>query len=234
MMNPVPLTRTRNVLRAIIALSVASILLLIVVAIASTAYPLGRPITSGNIYQSYLWTVSGTHRGVDFSYSTGTNVYASADGKVVDLLEDNDDDVYVPGNGWGNFVVIQHDDKYYDPVSGSSSYVYTIYAHLKKLSVVPTIGSSVSKGTLVAKSGNTGNTTGPHLHFQVVLNPQSDLKLRPTNTLDSENRSGNPELWLEPLSGKGVLIGKVTNSSGNPISNLVICGIQKSTSGYMT
>jgi hypothetical protein len=233
MMNPITLSRTRPALRATIALLVAGTFVLIFVAIAETAYPLKRPIISGNILQSYLWTAYGTHKGVDFIYPTGTNVYVTADGTVVDLLNSNEDDYYDPLNGWGNFVVIQHDDKYYDSRSDSWSYVYTIYAHLKKSSVLPTVDSSVSEGALIAKSGNTGNTNKwPHLHFQVVLNPQANLKLRPTNTLDSENRSVNPELWLEPLSGKGVVIGKITNSSGNPIPDLVICEIQKSTSGY--
>lgn len=235
-MNIVSVSRVKRVSRTIVACLFAGALLLATIAIASTAYPIKRAISNGSINQGYKWgetyTDSNTgtvyeHKGIDFVAATGTKVYAMAEGTVVDLYEDNPDGEYQTGNGWGNYVLIEHDDEHFDFASGSTSYVYTIYAHLEMDSIVPGEGTSVSKGQLIASSGDTGNSTGPHLHVQTVLHPQSNRELRPNNTLDSENRSRNPELWLEPLSSPGAVIGKVTNSSGNPISNLVICGIGK-------
>ncbi|MGR8007141.1 M23 family metallopeptidase [Streptomyces hypolithicus] len=92
---------------------------------------------------------SGYHTGVDFTASSGTPVKAVATGTVVSA-------------GWsgsyGNEVVIKHDDGRYSQ-----------YAHLSSLSV--SSGQSVGGGTQIGLSGSTGNSTGPHLHFEIRTGP---------------------------------------------------------------
>ena len=91
----------------------------------------------------------GYHTGVDFAVPTGTTVKAVAAGKVV-------------ASGWGGSfgyqVVIRHGDGR-----------YTQYAHLSAISVKA--GQSVGAGQRIGRSGSTGNSTGPHLHFEVRTGP---------------------------------------------------------------
>ncbi|MEU0159580.1 transglycosylase family protein [Streptomyces sp. NPDC006261] len=105
--------------------------------------------STGTAYrQAGSWS-SGYHTGVDFPVPTGTSVKAVASGRVV-------------SSGWagayGYEVVIRHEDG-----------KYSQYAHLSALHVKE--GQSVSGGQRIARSGSTGNSTGPHLHFEVRLGP---------------------------------------------------------------
>ena len=86
------------------------------------------------------------HRGVDFGVPTGTPVHAAKDGQVIDSN-------YNP-SGFGNYLTVQHNDGY-----------QTIYGHLSDR--IAAKGSTVSAGDVIGLSGNTGFSTGPHLHFQV-------------------------------------------------------------------
>ncbi|WP_210569546.1 transglycosylase family protein [Streptomyces sp. GESEQ-4] len=94
------------------------------------------------------WSM-GYHTGVDFAVPTGTSVKAVADGRVVSA-------------GWeGSFgyqVVIRHADGRYSQ-----------YAHLSAISVKS--GQGVGAGQRIGRSGSTGNSTGPHLHFEVRTGP---------------------------------------------------------------
>ncbi|MBT2507989.1 peptidoglycan DD-metalloendopeptidase family protein [Streptomyces sp. ISL-98] len=92
---------------------------------------------------------SGYHTGVDFSASSGTPVKAVSSGTVVSAGW---------GGAYGNEVVIKHDDGRYSQ-----------YAHLSSLAV--SSGQSVSGGTQIGLSGSTGNSTGPHLHFEIRTGP---------------------------------------------------------------
>lgn len=96
---------------------------------------------------SKFYGTSGFHNGLDFAMPTGTSVLAAADGKVI-----------ATGNNgryaYGRWMAIDHGNG-----------IVTMYGHLS--SVVKSKGSSVKKGDTIAKSGNTGNSTGPHLHFTV-------------------------------------------------------------------
>lgn len=87
------------------------------------------------------------HRGVDLKMPKGTPVYATADGIVETSGTDKQ-------GGFGKIIRIQH-----------SFGFRTYYAHLNKLLVEP--GDFVVKGQQIAESGNTGRTTGPHLHYEV-------------------------------------------------------------------
>ncbi|MFM9373625.1 peptidoglycan DD-metalloendopeptidase family protein [Streptomyces sp. Da 82-17] len=92
---------------------------------------------------------SGYHTGVDFAVPTGTSVRAVAGGRVVSAGW---------GGAYGYEVVIRHADGRYSQ-----------YAHLSALSV--RAGQDVGAGQRIARSGSTGNSTGPHLHFEIRTGP---------------------------------------------------------------
>ncbi|MET9532931.1 transglycosylase family protein [Streptomyces sp. NPDC006649] len=100
---------------------------------------------------------SGHHTGIDFPVPTGTSVEAVAAGRVV-------------AAGWGGAygyqVVIRH-------ANGK----YTQYAHLSALTV--RMGQNVQRGQRIARSGSTGNATGPHLHFEARTGPEYGSDIDP-------------------------------------------------------
>ena len=104
------------------------------------------------------------HNGVDFQAAPGTKVKASLDGIVVGA---GDTDKVCRGASFGKWVLLKHNN-------GLS----TIYAHLSLITVAE--GQTVKTGNIIGYSGNTGYSTGPHLHFGVyasqgvqVMNKQS-------------------------------------------------------------
>ncbi len=89
------------------------------------------------------------HQGVDFSAPIGTNVYSSGDGVVIQTERSN--------YGYGNVIKIDH------------GYGYnTVYAHLNSFKVKK--GQIVRRGQIIGAVGNTGLSTGPHLHYEVQKN----------------------------------------------------------------
>ncbi|MEZ8825473.1 M23 family metallopeptidase [Vibrio amylolyticus] len=117
-----------------------------------TQIPSGPPVHNARISSGYgkrIHPVTGvvkTHRGQDFAVNTGTPVYAPADGVVEVTRASN--------KGSGNFLRLQH------------SYGFTSsYSHLNKFLVKS--GDFVQKGDLIAHSGNSGLSSGPHLHYEV-------------------------------------------------------------------
>ena len=91
---------------------------------------------------------STNHKGIDIAVSTGTSVMATSGGTVT-----------VAGwqSGYGYVVYIDHGNG-----------VVSRYGHLSKILV--SVGQTVSQGDVIARSGNTGNSTGPHLHFEIRVN----------------------------------------------------------------
>jgi len=89
------------------------------------------------------------HEGLDFSAHIGTPIYASESGIIQAR--------YGYNGGYGNLIVIKHGQG-----------VETRYAHLSSIAV--STGSHVNKGDLIGYSGNTGRSTGPHLHFEIRQN----------------------------------------------------------------
>lgn len=122
------------------------------------------------------------HGGVDFAVSTGTPVMAANDGVVVGTPYDAD--------GFGNYVQVQHRD-------GHSSY----YGHLASKGVSE--GQEVTAGQVVGVSGNSGNSTGPHLHFEVR---RGGIKVDPLGYL-SGAASASPGEVGSQTSGSPVGIG---------------------------
>jgi LysM repeat protein len=88
------------------------------------------------------------YNGVDFGAPTGTSVLASATGNVIVSRVDG------WNGGYGKYVIIAH-------ANGTQ----TVYAHLNALNV--SVGDEVSQGELIGYVGSTGNSTGPHLHFEI-------------------------------------------------------------------
>ncbi len=97
------------------------------------------------------------HNGIDISGTGfGSKIYAANDGKVVTVSKGCADYGYYGstcGGGFGNYVVIEHDNN-----------IYTTYAHM--LGTIPVkVGQTVSRGTVIGYMGDSGSSTGTHLHF---------------------------------------------------------------------
>jgi murein DD-endopeptidase MepM/ murein hydrolase activator NlpD len=90
----------------------------------------------------------GFHRGLDFAAPEGADVFAAREGIISEIGEDP---VY------GKYIVIQHGDTW-----------ASLYGHLSSVTAV--LRSSVQSGTLIGKVGSTGQSTGPHLHFELRQN----------------------------------------------------------------
>lgn len=109
---------------------------------------MGSPIKDGKITTPYkktgkMWS-KGYHTGVDYACKEGTDILAVADGKV-------------EAANWGKSYGTQIVQK----VAGG----WVIYAHLSKSLVKA--GDMLTKGQHIGESGNTGNSSGPHLHFEM-------------------------------------------------------------------
>lgn len=105
--------------------------------------PSGRPV-GGYLTQEF----HPGHNGLDFGIVVGTPVEATMDGKVVYAGWNN--------QGYGNLVIVEN-----------GAYK-TYYAHLSSIPV--SVGDSVNAGATIGLSGNTGNSTGPHLHYEIRKN----------------------------------------------------------------
>lgn len=108
------------------------------------------------------------HSGQDFAVPIGTKVEAAHSGTVVKAGPNGGGD----GPAYGNAVVIKH-----------SNGKYSQYAHLSKINVH--IGQHVNTGQKIALSGNTGNSSGPHLHFEIRTTPNYGSALNPVTFLRS-------------------------------------------------
>ncbi|MET9818098.1 M23 family metallopeptidase [Streptomyces sp. NPDC006386] len=114
---------------------------------------------NGGMWQS-------THSGQDFAVPSGTQVVAAHGGTVVKAGGNGAGD----GPAYGNAVVIKH---------GNGT--YSQYAHLSKVKV--RIGQIVKTGQEIARSGNTGNSSGPHLHFEIRTTPNYGSAVDPVKFL---------------------------------------------------
>ncbi|MEI7030493.1 M23 family metallopeptidase [Streptomyces pratensis] len=108
------------------------------------------------------------HSGQDFAVPVGTKVEAAHAGTVVKAGPNGAGD----GPAYGNAVVIKH-------ANGK----YSQYAHLSKINVKA--GQSVKTGQKIALSGNTGNSSGPHLHFEIRTTPNYGSAMNPAAFLRS-------------------------------------------------
>jgi murein DD-endopeptidase MepM/ murein hydrolase activator NlpD len=111
----------------------------------------GTRFSSGFGYRIHpIYKVRKKHPGVDFSAKKGTPIYASADGIVIS------NDIF-GGRGFGKHITISHGFGY-----------HTLYAHMDK--AIKKRGQRVKRGDLIGYIGNTGRSTAPHLHYEVIKN----------------------------------------------------------------
>lgn len=113
---------------------------------------LQRPVSSGSITATMNYSNGSYHGALDYGVPVGTPVYAAADGVVITTANLT--------TSYGTYVVIQH-------AGGLQSW----YAHGTNGSICVSPGQTVSRGQQIMKSGNTGKSSGPHLHFEVRVAP---------------------------------------------------------------
>ena len=149
---------------------------------------------TGNYRYGGVFFENIVHSGIDIAAERGTPVIAAGSGKVIwagyglySGIPANNNDPY------GLAVVILHDFGYLDQS------LYTLYGHMSRIDVVR--GQIVQTGDLLGQVGDTGFTTGPHLHFEVRLGRNNFFA------------TYNPELWMAPPVGWGVLAGRLTNTN---------------------
>ena len=181
-------------------------LLILIFAITSLSlsqqFRLTRPVPD-NIQTngSYLFgepnfqNPSLAHRGIDISIAYDT-VRSASDGIVYFVGYNANDPIggYEPG-GAGNYMIIKSKWNNHD--------IYLNYFHLTK--PLKSNGDSIYANTPIGISGNTGNSTGPHLHFEIRQGTQSPSASRTRR---------NPELWVA-ISGMGAIYGNVDNATDN-------------------
>ncbi|MFF9688574.1 M23 family metallopeptidase [Streptomyces sp. NPDC014623] len=120
----------------------------------------GSHVTTGYRSGGALWS-SGSHSGVDFQAASGTSVVAVGAGTVVEAGW---------GGAYGNNIVLRMKDG-----------TYTQYGHLSSIGV--SVGQSVGPGEQIGLSGSTGNSTGPHLHFEARTTPEYGSDMDPVSYL---------------------------------------------------
>jgi murein DD-endopeptidase MepM/ murein hydrolase activator NlpD len=167
-----------------------------------------RPIASDSVnyplgtyrYGTDYFGEMNIHAGIDIDAPPLTPILAAGPGRVV-------------WSGWGLFnfrqgyeedpygiaVAVLHDFGY------NNQPLYTLYAHMEAQTVF--VGQRVQTGDVLGWVGNTGNSTGPHVHFEVRVGSNTYYNTR------------NPELWIAPYAGWGVLVGRLEDSHGRPINS---------------
>jgi len=154
-------------------------------------------------YGGVFFKPNAVHTGIDIPAHFGTTVHAAGDGNVIwagwGLYTGDPDNKLDP---YGLAIVILHDFGFQD------QRLFTVYAHLDKVNV--TLGQRVKTGDPIGKVGQTGYTTGTHLHFEVRIGDNSYFN------------TSNPELWLVPPQGLGILVMRITDSYNYVVPDLEV------------
>ncbi len=169
-----------------------------------------RPIPSGEVnwphprfrYGNTHFGEEPTHTGVDLAASRGTPVLAAGPGEVVwagyGLYRGLED----PTDPYGLAVAIRHDFGY------GGQQLYTAYGHMSSIDVW--VGQRVGTHERLGIIGDTGRASGIHLHFEVRLGDNRFFSSR------------NPELWMVPPEGWGVLAGRILNTFDVPLEEYLV------------
>lgn len=147
------------------------------------------------------------HRGVDIAVPLYTPIIASNSGQVVEIYTSCPKTTAQKGcgGGWGNHVKIKHDNGH-----------YTNYAHLSD--VLVSVGQNVNQGDVIGKSGNSGTSGGPHLHFEVWTGDNTNSRVDPLNFISQD--SPNPSCNFGEGSGGVVNTGDNVKSVCLTLKNL--------------
>jgi murein DD-endopeptidase MepM/ murein hydrolase activator NlpD len=163
-----------------------------------------RPIGADNVnwplaeyrYGGVFFAPNIVHTGVDIDAIEGAPILAAGPGTVVSadwgLFSEVPGDTSDP---YGMAVVVRHDFGY------KGQTLYTVYAHMSE--IIGVLGQHVETGDVLGLIGDTGITTGPHLHFEVRVGNNDFF------------RTYNPELWTAPPQGWGILVGRLMDEKDN-------------------
>jgi hypothetical protein len=147
-------------------------------------------------------------QGVNFNNPTGTPVHAIGDGVVV----------FAGQSGAGsNTVAIRHDQRVGD------GYVFSTYHHNTSIAAQP--GQRVQAGDVIAGVGNSGSATHDHLHFEVHVAPTQDSAAIVNSQERVPPHTVNPQLWIEPLPGTGIVAGRVMDADGELVAGARVYGL---------
>jgi Peptidase family M23 len=176
-----------------------------------------RPIAGGDgnpfidatyRYGSTLGGAFQQHQGVEFNNPPGTPVRAVADGVVVFAGK---------AEQGANTVAIRHDQRQ------DAQYIFSGYYHNSTLTVRP--GQRVRAGEVIARVGNTGRATNNHLHLEIHVSPQPDSAQIVNANERFPPHTVNPQLWIEPMPGTGIVAGRVVDASGQLVQGARIYGL---------
>jgi murein DD-endopeptidase MepM/ murein hydrolase activator NlpD len=181
-----------------------------------------RPIAPEDqpyIDQTYRYgsTMGGNfqqHQGVEFNAGEGTPVHAIGEGMVAHAG---------PAEAGALTVAIRHDRTL--EVDGASYAVYSVYYHNSRLETE--VGRRVRGGEVIARVGNTGRATNDHLHLEVHATPVDSVTIVVNPAERFPPHATNPELWIEPLPGTGIVAGQVRDPSGTPVPGARVYGLVK-------
>jgi hypothetical protein len=170
----------------------------------------GRPIPTGARnwpnpqfrYGSTYFGEETTHTGVDLGAARGTDVLAAGDGEVVWVGYGLYRGIEDPTDPYGLSIAIRHD------YGHQGQQLFTVYAHLASANVWR--GQHVKLDEKIGTVGDTGHASGAHLHFEIRLGENRFFSTR------------NPELWMVPSEGTGVLAGQVFSTRGLALDEQLI------------
>ncbi|MFW5709048.1 MAG: M23 family metallopeptidase [Chloroflexota bacterium] len=178
-------------------------------------YIFARPVDSnangyGLFYYPYgasgvqLLAVSRIHHGIDFSNPVGTPIRAAGSGTVI--FASTESEPYYPGSpSYGQVVIIEHD------FGWDNQLLWTLYAHLERPLVAE--GDYVQMGDVIGLSGNSGRSSGPHLHFEVRMGEGPTL---------TYGQTFNPVLWIAPYVGHGTVAGRLVDQRGEFVDDVTV------------
>jgi hypothetical protein len=148
------------------------------------------------------------HQGVEFNNPAGTTVRAIGAGTVA----------YAgPAEAGALTVAILHDRR------AGDRYLYSVYYHNSSLET--RTGQRVNEGDVIARVGNTGRATNDHLHLEVHVATATDSAAIVNPQERFPRFTANPQLWIRPLPGTGIVAGRVRDAQGNPVPGARIHGL---------